>query len=304
MKNKNDEIDLLELFGVIWSSKITISLVTLVFSIVAIIYSLSLANIYTSSALLQINDSEDSGGLSSMSSQYGGLASIAGISLPSSSSKKSDYAVETIKSRDFLQHLLKFEGITENLFAAKSFNNSSKKITYDLALFDPLKGEWIRETSINRKKVPSHLEIYPKYIKDLNINIDSESGFIKISFSHLSPIFAKEFLDLVIRELNIVSRIRDLDESILALDFLQNQLPKVQQTDMRKSLNNLISSQLKTKMFANIRKDYLVSFIDGAFVPEVRSAPNRSILCILGAFLGIIFSSLAVLIRHYLFHKS
>ncbi len=304
INNKNDGIDLLEIFSVIWSFKFTIASVISVFSIVAILYSISLTNVYTSSALLQVNDSDEKNSLSSLNSQFGGIASIAGVSLPSGASKKSDYAIETIKSRDFLKHLLEFEGITENLFAAKSFDRTSKKILHDADLFDSNSGKWIREAPIGRNKEPSYLEIYPVYSELLNISIDSETNFISISFTHLSPFFAEEFLNLVIKELNTVSKLRDLEESTLALGFLQNQLAKVQQTDIRKSLNTLIETQLKTKMFANIRKDYLVSSIDSSFVPETKSYPSRLIICLLGAFLGMIVSILYVLLRHYTFQKS
>tara|TARA_B110000967_G_C18896021_1_gene570704 strand:+ start:104 stop:1045 length:942 start_codon:yes stop_codon:yes gene_type:complete len=304
MKNKNDEVDIIELIVSIWSSKNFIIVVTLIFSLTSVLYSLSLTNIYKSSGLLQVNNADDQGGLSSIASQYGGLASLAGISLPSKSSNKSDYAIETIKSRDFLKHLLEFEGIAENLIAAKSFDMSSKKIIYDTNIYNSKLKKWTREPNHLGNVIPSYLEIYSIYQEALNINVDSDSGFLTISFSHLSPIFAKEFIDLVIRELNEVSKINDLKESTLALDFLQNQLLKVQQKDIRSSLNELVESQLKTMMLSNIKKDYLVSFIDRSFVPESKSSPGRAVICILGAFMGMVLSILIVLIRHFTFNRA
>jgi capsular polysaccharide biosynthesis protein len=304
MKDKNDEIDIIEILSVIWSSKFFIASLTFLFLFFSVLYSISLTNIYTSSALLQINDSNENDGLSSLNSQFGGFASIAGISLPSSGPNKSDYAIETIKSRDFVRHLLQFKGVTENLIAAKSFDRPSKKIIYDSNTYDSVSNKWVREVPLGREKIPSYLEIYPIYNDLLNVSVDSESGFIYLSFSHLSPIFAKDFLDLVIDELNAISKIKDLEESGLALDFLQDQLLTVQQTDMRKTLNAMVETQLKTKMLVNVRKDYLVSAIDSSFIPEIRSSPSRLIICVLGAFFGIVFSILIVLMRFFTFSKS
>lgn len=304
MKDKNDEIDIIEILSVIWSSKFFIASLTFLFLFFSVLYSISLTNIYTSSALLQINDSNENDGLSSLNSQFGGFASIAGISLPSSGPNKSDYAIETIKSRDFVRHLLQFKGVTENLIAAKSFDRPSKKIIYDSNTYDSVSNKWVREVPLEREKIPSYLEIYPIYNDLLNVSVDSESGFIYLSFSHLSPIFAKDFLDLVIDELNAISKIKDLEESGLALDFLQDQLLTVQQTDMRKTLNAMVETQLKTKMLVNVRKDYLVSAIDSSFIPEIRSSPSRLIICVLGAFFGIVFSILIVLMRFFTFSKS
>lgn len=303
MNNKNREIDLSEIFSILWSSKLLISCNVFIFTLIAVIYSLSLTNLFTSSVLLQVTESENNNSLSNMTSQYSGIASLAGISMPSASSNKSDYAIETIKSRIFLKHLLTFDEVRENLMAAVKYDSKLDKITYDQGIYDASKNEWIRDISFNRKRVPTHIETHPIYLKNININKDTETGFIKISFTHLSPSFSKEFLDLVVSELNTVSKKRDLEEAELALVFLQDLLLQVQQADIRKSINQLIEAQIKTKMFANIRNDYLLKDIDQAFIPETKTSPKRLVITILGLFLGLVSSILLVLIRYYTFNK-
>ena len=81
--NTNDEIDLKELFFILWSSKYKIIIICFLFSVSAIFYSLSLPNIYKSEAVLSSASSSGSN-LSSLASQYSGVADLAGISLPSS----------------------------------------------------------------------------------------------------------------------------------------------------------------------------------------------------------------------------
>ena len=96
----SDEIELSELLSAIWNRKIFICLVTSFFSIVSILYALSLPNIYTSHALLK--SAENSSSSSGLLSQYSGMASLAGISLGSSgSSDKSLEAIERIRSYTF-----------------------------------------------------------------------------------------------------------------------------------------------------------------------------------------------------------
>ncbi|WP_445425024.1 Wzz/FepE/Etk N-terminal domain-containing protein [Alishewanella sp. HL-SH06] len=48
----DDEIDLRELFSAIWQGKWIIAATTFVFAVLAVIYALSLPNIYKSEALL------------------------------------------------------------------------------------------------------------------------------------------------------------------------------------------------------------------------------------------------------------
>ena len=95
-----------------------------------------------------------------------------------------------------------------------------------------------------------------------------------------------------------MSKERDLVESQSALDFLDEQLGEVKQNDIRESIYQLIESQLEIKMLANVRKDYLISFIDESFTPEVKSYPKRAIILFITIVASFTFSILFVLIRH------
>jgi len=83
-KNLNDphlhdnEIDLRELFNVIWEGKKLIILITSVVAICSIVYSLTLPNYYSSESVLIVRDSQNSGALS----QYTEMASLVGLPSP------------------------------------------------------------------------------------------------------------------------------------------------------------------------------------------------------------------------------
>ena len=85
--NYDDEIDLRELFHVLWGKIFYIGAITSIFSLISIIYALMLPNIYQSQAMMM--PVEDNQGMSGMLGQYSGMASLAGISLPSESGFKS-----------------------------------------------------------------------------------------------------------------------------------------------------------------------------------------------------------------------
>ena len=71
----DDEIDLRELFNVLWVNKFFLVTLTSLFALISIIYSLTLTNIYTAQTTLAPSASGD---MSSNLSQYAGLASMAG----------------------------------------------------------------------------------------------------------------------------------------------------------------------------------------------------------------------------------
>lgn len=78
---KEDEIDLRELFAALWRGKWWIVASTLVGVVIAVIFALSLPNIYRSEALLAPSTEQQGGGLAAMAAQFGGLASLAGVNL-------------------------------------------------------------------------------------------------------------------------------------------------------------------------------------------------------------------------------
>ena len=104
----DDEIDLRELFRVLWAGKWLIGGITFAATVIAVIVALMLPNIYKAEALLAPNQEQGAGGLSALAAQYGGLASLAGISLGSGPSDKTALGLEILKSRkftsDFIEH--------------------------------------------------------------------------------------------------------------------------------------------------------------------------------------------------------
>ena len=102
-KNIEDEINLKEFFHVLIRGKWIIVSVTGFMSIIGVIYSLQLPNIYESRALLVSVDS--SSNISGALKNYSGLAGLAGISLPSSSpDSNSAKAIKTMSSLSFFEN--------------------------------------------------------------------------------------------------------------------------------------------------------------------------------------------------------
>jgi len=292
----DDEINFKEILFVLWNSKILIALCVLSFAVGSVYYSLSLPNKFTSFSLLKAND----GGASSSQSSSGldVLGSLAGVNLSGPGSTKSSLAIATLESRDFLRHILKISDTLPYLTALEEYNKQTKKIEFNNEIYDEENKTWI-----DPLKKPSFEKAYKAYRNILEINI-TKTGFVEVSITHHSPQFAKDFLVLVINELNSLSRMRDLSESKASLEYLNKQLLETKQTDIRYSINELVKSELRRQMLANVQLDYLLKPLDSAFIPELKSSPNRPQICINGTLLGFLLGILASLIRHYGFRRN
>ena len=287
----DDEIDLRELFNVLWTAKKLIIQITAIFAIGSVVYSLSLNNHYKSESLFLARNASENQGLS----QYSGLAAMAGISLPSSREDKAAQVIELIKSRKFVKHLMTFENILPSILAAKSYNNSTQELLFNQKLYESETKTW------KNSEIPSYLRAHSAYLNMLSIAQDKKTGFISINIEHISPVFAKDFLELIIRESNELLRKKDMEESKQGLEYLTSELSKTPFVELKESINALIEVQLETQMLAQIHQDYILIEIEPPFIPEQKSKPTRSFICVIGTMLGGMLSVLIVLIRHYSF---
>ena len=293
-QNSDDEIRLLDIFNILWKEKILILSVSSIFAFGSVFYALSLPNIYTSDVVLKVAGSN--GASMSNNSQFGSIAALAGVNIGTGGGmdEKADLAKQTIRSRDFVKHVSKFDEVLPSLMALKEYDPTSQSIIFDEEVYDSSNQKWI-------SPLPSEYEVYKKFLSMVNVFIDIDTGFLAISVSHQSPFFARYFLELIINELNNIERNRDIAEAQRSKEYLGEQLGIYKVADIRNSINALIQSQLETEMLANVRVDYLLRPLDSAYVPEKKSAPVRSMICISITFIGFLLSVFVVLIRHYLF---
>ena len=293
-KTLYDEINLLEIFKLWWEERWTVIIITFFVAIGSIFYSLSLSNYYKSEALLISSDNKST---NFSLSQYSGLASLAGIELPGSSGDNTFEMLEIIKSREFVRHLLSFENILPSLMAPKRYDLESKKLFFDSEIFDA-NSKWIGN-SFNGKNIPSYLETHKNYLDSLTVLQDKKTGFIVLKFEHISPIFARDFLELIIEEANKIKRKKDLETSSKALDFLNSELAKTPYLEIKKSINQIIETQLETQMLAKVNEEYVLSVIEPPYEPEIKSKPKRSIIVIASTIFGGLFGLFFILLRHF-----
>ncbi|MCL1139600.1 Wzz/FepE/Etk N-terminal domain-containing protein [Shewanella pneumatophori] len=299
--SQDDEIDLRELFSVIWQGKWLIVAVTAFFAIGSVIFALSQPNTYKSQALLAPASEEQGGGLSALAGQFGGLASMAGINLGAGGGvDKTQMAIEVIKSRQFASDFIQSHNILPDLMAADKWDRSTDTLAYDAAVYNAQSKAWVREVKAPFKPEPSMQEAYKEFSKVISVNSAKDTGMVTISVEHLSPSVAKQWVDWLIQDINKVMKDRDVAEAIKSSEFLNKQIALTNVADIRSILYKLIEEQAKTIMFAEVRDEYVFKTIDPALAPEEKAGPKRALICVLGTMLGGMLAVMIVLIRHFI----
>ena len=300
----DDEIDLKELFGVLWAGKILIVAITAVFAIGSVLYALSIPNQYKATAVLAPAQS-DGGGLSSALGQLGGLASLAGVSIGGGESSESQIAQEIMKSWSFVEGFIAENDLEVEVYAAKGWSKSSGELKIDDDVYDIDAQAWLLEDpETDEVRPPTSWELFERFSETLSVSQDKQSGLVSVSIEYYSPILAKEWLDLYIAAINEHMQTRQVAKVTSNISYLEAQIAKTAIAEMREVFYTIIEEQTKNKMVAEASPDYAFVAVSPSMVPEEKSQPKRALICVLGALLGGMLGVLVTLIRHYVFEKS
>jgi len=266
-----DEIDLLELIRTLLQAWKTIVGITILCTGLAVAYALCAPEVFKAETLLAPAQEEKSGA-SSMLGQFGGLAAMAGISIPSDSNV--EQVVATLNSRKFL----------------RTYINQNKLIP---VLFDEIwdadKQAWMVPSVEDEPTEQKAIEYFNENV--LSVSEDKKSGLITLSISWKDPQVAAQWANDLVKQLNEQLREQAIADSKKRVGYLEQELAKTTLQDMRAVLYNLLESEKQKAMLANVNEDFALEVIDPAVAPETREKPKRTLIVALGGvcggFLGI-----------------
>ncbi|MDU0114557.1 Wzz/FepE/Etk N-terminal domain-containing protein [Psychrosphaera aquimarina] len=297
-QSPDDEIDLKELWNVIWAGKLKIFVITAVFGIASVFYALSLPNIYKATTVLAPTNQESSGGLGGLASQYGGLAAMAGINLGGSGDNKIEHALELMKSWHYLDSFITKYNLKPTFMAVVGWNKTTNQLVYDDLLYNKTTKAWILGSD-NITLEPSSLATYKTVSGSISVTQEKDTGLINLNVSHYSPNVAYDLTKLLTKELNDHFRNLDKQEAEASINFLTNKIDGTSNTEMRQVFYSMIEAHSKTLMMTEVNKQYLVKTLVPTMMPEQKDKPKRALIVVLGTMLGGILSVLFVLIRYF-----
>jgi len=294
-KDFNDAINLKPFFISLWKSKIFIFTTTCIFGIFSIYYSLSLKDEYTARMIVEEVVSKEASSV--VPSGLGTFAALAGISVPGGTSKdKKTFAVEILKTRDFFEKLVtEDDSFLSLLLAVDNYNLEDNLISYDESIYDPktkkIRGEYLEKKTFD--------EIHGAFLNSISVK-DLETGSIELSVTHYSPFIAKNWLDDIFFRLNKDVKQIEYLQAKKSLDFLKNELSTTTEVELKKVIAALIDKQIQTIMMSEINENFVFSVIDSSRLPDEKSYPHRSMICITITIFGFLFACFLAILRYLL----
>jgi hypothetical protein len=305
MSNSNsaeniNEIDLKELLLILWRGKYLIFLITVLAIGLSSIQLRKSERKYSVEVIFKpVIEGQGSGNLSGLS----GLASFAGISLPTSSS--SDFTTyqmlmfsEEVAERIFANRALvlklfkgEWRADKESFQAPKPGRISELKQSVKLALIGGKKREYIAPN-------PKRLSILIS--GTLGMSIDGTTGFLSIATETNEPDLMLELISVVSQETDNLLKERFLATAEDALGFYYKKLLTSQSPEHREALAKLISAEDQKLMLASKSSNFVAEPLTIPSVSLYPTWPRPSLFLAVGFLVGIFFGAVVVITRHAL----
>jgi uncharacterized protein involved in exopolysaccharide biosynthesis len=273
-----NEVEVRDLVFALWSRRLWIVAFAAVGAIGFGIYAFLATPYYKASTVLVSASSERSTLSSTLTSalgSLGGLASLAGLSVPSSNAETEE-ALAVLSSRQFTESFLRDYDLRKELYPE---------------LWDPAKKTW----AVPADEVPS----YPKAVIRFNEKIrtitrDKKTGLITMSIVWRDRKQAAEWANILVTRLNAEMRGRAIRQAEASLGFLEKELAGTMQLETREAINRLVEAQVRQRMLANVTQEYVFRVVDPATTPDFidKVRPRKIQLIILG---GMLCGALAAL---------
>ena len=299
----HDEIELRELFYVLWRGKYFIVIFTIISLAVGSLYLRKLSNEYEVSILLApAKEEQVIPNFSSLQS----IASFTGISLPSgNASDFSKYKI-MLTTREVASQIFQEKNLVKKLFSAewdekqqifrKPQQNRNARIKSSIK--ELLTGQPPRE----------YLEPSPErllsFIKsNIRISLDKKTQYLSLLSESSDPKLMKQILVSMIQNTDKLFKEKFIKQSNDAVKFYQIKISKARSQEHREILATLIAKEERNLLLATRDAPFVAEILTGPNISINPTSPKASMILALSILLGGFFSCGLLLARSFLNKK-
>ena len=296
-KFENDEIDLREIFLSLWRGKWFIVFCLLIAIIAASAYLRNADRLYTVNYIFRPTSSDE---IAPTFSGLGGIASLAGITLPTSSSSDFSTYKFLIISEEVAAFLLKDKEIVKEIFKNEWNKNSNSFEQPELNTLGKLSTN-LKTMLAGKEKIgyvrPNAARLSKWFQENITITSNRETGFLTLSSETNSPDLIKSIMIKVTDTTDSLLKDRYIATAEEMMLFYQTQLSKARAREHREALAKLIAQEDQKLMLAS-KGDYFVAEpITAPSVSLYPTSPKSTLILALAIVLGAFIGSALVLLR-------
>jgi uncharacterized protein involved in exopolysaccharide biosynthesis len=278
----HEQISLKEVIEDLWLRKWTVIALCAILVVSAATAAILLPKKYEASVLVSPETNTPGGtrlgGLGSVVSQFGGLASLAGLSVGMNSHAAETVAV--LKSRALTEAFIQQNDLLPTLYP-KLWDSKLKrwKVT------DP-------------RKVPTLWKANREFDRDIRfVSSDPKTGLVTLSIHWRDPQQAAAWANGLVKETNDYLRAKAIAKADRNISYLEAQAAQTEMLGVKQAIYSILENEIDTEMLARGSAEYALKVLDPAQAPQQPSSPEPLLWVLLALFAGILLSVLAAFIR-------
>lgn len=294
----SDEIDLLELFSVLWAGKLIIVSFVLVTVMLGSLYLHRADRQYSVSLVVaQTGDKQSGPNLSGL----GGLASLAGVSLPSGGTGDFSKFKALLRSEELSNFLIENVEISKRVFKSE-WNSEAGRFER------PTQGQ-LSELSSQLKfiltgdvkaeyRAPDAARLADFLVRSVSLSDEKDTGFLKLSMEVVDSSFAVELLQDLVLQADKMLKEQYVETGEQALMFYQEKLSRARSQEHREALAKMIASEEQQQMLASRDGPFVAEVVMGPSVSLQPTSPKSSLVLAMCIVLGGFFGAAYVLVSN------
>lgn len=278
MESPRTDLSLLEMLRFLGRHIVLLAVCVAVFSVAAVVLAFTIRPMYRSEVVVSPASTSGSS-LGEFGAQIGGLASLAGINI-GGGGKKSDEALEYLRSRAFTAGFIQRHALMPMLFARK---------------WDAVRKQWR-----DPEDAPTIAEGVAKFSKKIrSIAEDKRTGIVTLSIVWSDRVAAADWANAMIAEADQALRERAIAEQSRSIEYLKSEAAQTSTVEIGNAISKVMESEMKNAMLARTRDAYAFKVLDPATAsdPKDHDSPNRPLIIAMGACLGLVVGILVAVAR-------
>lgn len=295
---RDEEIDLKEIFSRLWVQKVFIIKISIFSLILACIYLHNADRKFDVTYMLAPVQKAGGGGLKGLGSIQG-LASMAGINLPSTSTEDYTSFQFLFHSKEVAELLIDDSDLVKSIFYSEWDSDSKTFKAPKSPFINFLKAVKRTLTGDQRRQYtpPSSGRLAEWMQKNIDIGQDKKTGFLKITSTGTDPnLLAKVMLQATVATDGLF-KTRYISTSEQTMAFYREKLSKARASEHREALATLIAQE-DQKLILALNGNYFVAQpISAPSTTLYPTSPKSTVVLALSLILGSFLGAVVVLVQ-------
>jgi len=274
----DEDVDLLELWDVVWSGRWAIVGITAALLSLAVAYAFTATPWYRAETLLAPADEQSTRGVVGQLSGLAGLAGLAGIGVGGGGNAES---IAILRSRDFARPFIEERKLLSVFFAEE---------------WDDEAGRWRSTDPESHPDIRDAVDYFDENVR--SVSEDTQTNLVTLAIEWTDADVAAEWANTLVARLNDYMRQRALVEAEANVAYLRQELSSTNVATLLQSVGVLLETELQKLMLARGNDEFAFRVIDRAEVPKRSQRPRRILIIGSGFVFGAALSVVLVLLRH------